>query len=541
MMHSKLPPDFNVDQYRQLNPDLASLSIYECKEHYITHGEEERRLYKIDLPSDFNEEVYQLLHEDLTDLSSLECKLHYANCGKKEGRLYKIDLPFDFVPEYYRQLNKDLASLNDTELCKHYFLNGINEGRIYRITLPPHFTPDIYRGLNGDLSHMNAMELKIHYCTKGRKENRRYDLDIPYNFDIEVYRTMHPDIQNLNDYEILMHYLTVGKKENRIINFDWSKYLLEYPDLKNFLKNKREAIQHYSFHGRNENRKYFSIMYLRYDVLNSANLPCFSPVYVKRDAKMHIMNNMGWDAVLPPSLKENDILFFGENGSLHDIGYKLYPHCDAIFEYASPLPLATNFFTAPFDENNVPIAQNSMRYKHYMALREFRTHLISLDASIEKHDDLLLTLFYKYAKLTVLGIPFFYEMTQIKKEQTLKNFFIRHLKLNGQGHGQGHVHPTLPNMGDPLYKKVDNIQYIKKHDNYFEESKVDIRYYNDSVFILTLKSPSFNNIEYITLINSIHKIKLVLPIENKRGEKRVTFFIKMDELKIMEAKLGAIS
>src|SRR5947208_7149905 len=82
-----LPDDFDVVSYKELNPDLKSMSSNECKMHYIEHGINEKRVYKLYSSLDFDADSYRDLNCDLRPLSDDECKIHYITYGKKEERL----------------------------------------------------------------------------------------------------------------------------------------------------------------------------------------------------------------------------------------------------------------------------------------------------------------------------------------------------------------------------------------------------------------------------------------------------------------------
>jgi hypothetical protein len=137
-LNNKLPVDFNIDMYQELNQDLINLNEIETKLHYINHGKNEKRLYKYDinkLPSDFSCDMYRECNSDLKTLNDIETKLHYINHGINEKRLYKYDinkLPSDFSCDMYRELNPDLKTLNDIECKLHYINHGIKENRKYK-------------------------------------------------------------------------------------------------------------------------------------------------------------------------------------------------------------------------------------------------------------------------------------------------------------------------------------------------------------------------------------------------------------------------
>ena len=54
----------------------------------MRYGQNEGRLYKIDVPIDFNAIKYIEQHEDLLSLSRTDAEIHYMQYGKYEGRKY---------------------------------------------------------------------------------------------------------------------------------------------------------------------------------------------------------------------------------------------------------------------------------------------------------------------------------------------------------------------------------------------------------------------------------------------------------------------
>ena len=148
-----LPDDFDPVIYKKLNKDLKKLTDDEATNHYLTKGINEKRPYikngkiensKIEisknenininkLPDDFNVVIYKNLNKDLVHLSNDDAILHYINNGINENRKYKTiyDLPDDFDPISYKKLNKDLQHMTDNEAITHYLINGIDEKRRY--------------------------------------------------------------------------------------------------------------------------------------------------------------------------------------------------------------------------------------------------------------------------------------------------------------------------------------------------------------------------------------------------------------------------
>jgi GR25 family glycosyltransferase involved in LPS biosynthesis len=194
---------------------LNKLSDNELKQHYLTYGKNEGRIYKYNLPDNFDLNSYKELNSDLTNLSDNELKQHYLKYGKNEGRIYKYNLPDNFDLNSYRELNSDLTNLSDNELKQHYLTYGGKEGRIYKYKLPEDFDINSYRELNSDLTNLSDNELEKHYLKYGKNEERIYKYKLPEDFDLNSYRELNSDLINLSDTELKKHYLTRAEKEER--------------------------------------------------------------------------------------------------------------------------------------------------------------------------------------------------------------------------------------------------------------------------------------------------------------------------------------
>ena len=84
-----IPQDFDYNIYRFYN-DLSGLNNEALRIHYISYGSNEGRLYK--LPDNFNVEIYKELNSDLQKLNNSELIVHFVNKGFNEGRVYSKDL-----------------------------------------------------------------------------------------------------------------------------------------------------------------------------------------------------------------------------------------------------------------------------------------------------------------------------------------------------------------------------------------------------------------------------------------------------------------
>jgi glycosyltransferase involved in cell wall biosynthesis len=149
----QLPLDFDARGYLELNPDLAEKQINPF-EHYLLVGQWEGRTYKDEeqgeawnpasqLPADFDPEEYRRVNPDLANFTG-NLTTHFLLHGIKEFRRYREDkkplipalkkyerLPSDFDPDVYVELNPDV---DNPEIIPqdHYVELGLHEGRQHR-------------------------------------------------------------------------------------------------------------------------------------------------------------------------------------------------------------------------------------------------------------------------------------------------------------------------------------------------------------------------------------------------------------------------
>ena len=160
-----LTKDDNIDPY-----------MYQCR--HWSWDQTYTSIINKNLPSDFNVCNYKNMNPDLSYMSDEEAIIHYQNNGIYENRsykniIYKNNLPSDFNVSIYKKINKDLSYMSDEEASNHYINNGIYENRSYKNVFPHNFNVVIYKKLNSDLSHMSNEEASNHYINNGIYENRR--------------------------------------------------------------------------------------------------------------------------------------------------------------------------------------------------------------------------------------------------------------------------------------------------------------------------------------------------------------------------------
>ena len=122
---------FDVQHYKLLNEDLDQLSLsdIELRRHYIMHGKDEGRQYKINLPDNFNVNHYKILNHDLYSFSNNDAIRHYVYHGSNEKRAYNLDLPFGNLTEFKvidLDVNINYDSDDDYSMNKNYLNKKYN-------------------------------------------------------------------------------------------------------------------------------------------------------------------------------------------------------------------------------------------------------------------------------------------------------------------------------------------------------------------------------------------------------------------------------
>ncbi len=83
---SDIPEDFDPVVYLKLNPDIVKMG-QDPLWHWQHFGEQENRLYRLNLPAGFNAQTYLALNPDVA-ASGMDASLHYICHGEKEMRAY---------------------------------------------------------------------------------------------------------------------------------------------------------------------------------------------------------------------------------------------------------------------------------------------------------------------------------------------------------------------------------------------------------------------------------------------------------------------
>jgi hypothetical protein len=119
-----IPNDFNWKTYLLLNPDLNQDSNEEeLKNHYLNHGINENRKYKIKIPNHFNWKKYLQLNPDLSKYcTEKEAIDHYLNSGFFQNRIYEDN-----------DCKLNIINYTNNEIFSSISYNDVNESKIFRI------------------------------------------------------------------------------------------------------------------------------------------------------------------------------------------------------------------------------------------------------------------------------------------------------------------------------------------------------------------------------------------------------------------------
>jgi hypothetical protein len=245
---------FDVNYYRQANPDLAAAGLttdQQLQLHFQQVGLNEGRPFSPIVNLNFYRQAYpDLKAAGLT--TNKQLFEHLQNYGLQEGRRFSpfIDL------EYYLEVNPDLQQAfkgNLEQAYDHLLQFGLAEQR----KLSPFYDPNYYLKNNPDLlaAGLRGRQLLEHLENLGLAESRPFSPA----FDVQFYRNANPDLRaaRLNNRQLLEHFESTGIKEGRASkdNFNVRAYLEASPDLQAAGFNFERAYKHYITTGIREPRR----------------------------------------------------------------------------------------------------------------------------------------------------------------------------------------------------------------------------------------------------------------------------------------------
>jgi len=255
-----IPEDFDWKYYANKYGDLQHATEEEARDHWITHGYKEGRVYNNKMVA------ISIIHNPLfmEDTSYMTNVL--TTDDKTNSTILPINIPEDFDWKYYANKYGDLQHATEKEACDHWITHGYKEGRVYKndkllikdiehfkyIYLFPNFDWKYYVNKYCDLQHATEKEACEHWITHGYKEGRVYrDTENYNNFNWQYYVNKYDDLSHIKTMdEALEHWERYGKIEGRFFSdFDWYLYLKLNNELIDIgISTKEEVLKYYLNH-----------------------------------------------------------------------------------------------------------------------------------------------------------------------------------------------------------------------------------------------------------------------------------------------------
>jgi hypothetical protein len=411
---------FNWKIYRELNPDLLKAGLNDqnkLSKHYLLHAKADKRLYSVyQLYPDFNPITYKEKYDDLKNMSIEDLELHWIKNGRYEKRSYNNSIPNNndannFNWKVYRELNPDLvkAGLNDqNKLSKHYLLYAKADKRLYSVyQLYPDFNPITYREKYGDLRNMSDEDLELYWIKNGRYENRSYSTSIACNTLGNIYNNMNSIFYNtLEEYPKVNGNKTIISLSSipiRIITseFDtvidslFNQHIKIYKIVVNICHNYRRNF----IYDKQQLQDKINYLTNKYDNLIFNYSDDYGPI-----TKILGLYNSGIELTDEDRVivVDDDWVMNSNMTYYYEYVYQLY-NCDGVFINERDIINWDGFVNIPQSQIFYDNYQNfvygwlsfSMKYKFIKKLYDFYNKYVNLDESLWKHDDLLITVFYK--------------------------------------------------------------------------------------------------------------------------------------------------
>jgi hypothetical protein len=202
--------------------------------------------------------------------------------------------------------------------------------------------------------------------------------------------------------------------------------------------------------------------------------------------------------------------------------YEIY-NCECIFTDHSICTSKTEtIFQDFYNRGCYGYSTFSFKYRHVKKIYDFYIDNIKLDDNLWKHDDLILTLYYKYKNLYACGINLNFHILPIVMNKNVKN---NALHLENQA---TKMRIDLERKFNSMYKfnnmvnftiskRIDERKLLYNIKNL--ESNSNIKYFNNNILIITTCS---NKTTY-KINNKIYNV------DHKNSDKKRTFFIKCDQ------------
>jgi tetratricopeptide (TPR) repeat protein len=227
-------PNFNPQDYRELNLDIPELSDAECFVHYVLAGRAEKRYFNRTLlrrdaailrtyPR-FDSLWYAFFAKEI--LGDWDAHEHYLAMGWRKNFLPNRHSTFDsnIYLKYYLD-----ARQSETPPFLHYLILGANRfASMADINLhfsspilqSGEFDTDFYQIRCNDKNITDTNAAVLHYVFNGGE----LKLDPNENFSTEYYSKRYPDLKQSAQMPFI-HYLNHGRKEGRVASFVPQQYI----------------------------------------------------------------------------------------------------------------------------------------------------------------------------------------------------------------------------------------------------------------------------------------------------------------------------
>jgi GR25 family glycosyltransferase involved in LPS biosynthesis/mannosyltransferase OCH1-like enzyme len=500
----------------------------------------------------FDWEKYINFYEDLKKvISSKESAInHWNNYGKYENRIYfSIDTNYDDNNDYnnfdwikYINNYEDLkyAIFKKNNAIQHFKIYGRHENRKFL-----EYNSNNINILNNKLLH----NLNFEY-TFNMNNNIIISLtSIPTRFISNEFNNV---IESLYNQLIKPKYIIINlcKTYNRNFNYN----INDFNNKINLLKSKYDNLIINFVEDNGPITKILGLLNLK-DKIND------NDKIIVLDDDSEYINTLTYYYELVYSLYNSEAVFIDERKIINwDKPNNTFNIYNEVFN------IRDDIFYDNYESFVFGWLSFSFKYKYIENLYNFYIKLIKDDINIIEHDDLILTLFYKKYGIYACGINLFFNTENRSKLDNLDP--LRNLRddLGSTFDFRLEIEKKYLTLYDIEFKDINsniyidtfykdynielkknintrnillnikNIEYENKN-NYLNRH-IDIKYFNENIFILTITSFSecFNNYENVILLINNIKYELNLKINNIYSTKQTFFISTFNNLSICNHK-----
>ena len=523
--------DFDWEKYLNYYDDLRDtlLNKETAINHWNNHGQYENRIYFKKYFDDFDWEKYLNYYDDLRDiLLNKETVInHWNNYGQYENRIYfrkynkKLVLPNDFNWFEYINLYDDLKKniFNEKDAITHYLTNGINECRNYKTNNIINSIDIISKTPN---TNNYSNDIIISMASIPSRFISNSFLDVIDSINNQVIKPLYIVINLCNTYK-------------RFIDYD-----------KTVLNKRIDFLKE------------------RYDNIIINFSEDYGPI-TKILGLYHLDKNIKISDNSKIIIIDDDWKYINYLVYYYDLVYSLY-NCDAVFideqhiiDWNKNMKILN--YNEIFYDNYQSIVYGwlsfSIKYKFIKKIYTFYNEIIKIKTDIFKHDDLILTIFYKINKLYTCGINIFmniHERLELENINALRNendvfifrynlekYFFDYYNINcslnkdnklsivkNKDYDYNFIIDNNIEIRKNLFN-VNNVVYLPELND-FHNKHLDIKYFNENVFILTITNFNNNNVDINNIVLNINNTNTKINIYSILLSNKKTYFIKTNNL-----------